>query len=217
MRQADLRKPSKLEQESIHAEAEQVLRSLFEKLPKIRESIVTDIRAAYDGDPAAHSYAEVKMAFPGVLAIASHRIAHELYALNVPSIPRVMSEWTHSKTGCDIHPGAKIGKSFFVDHPTGVVIGETAVIGHNVKLYQGVTIGAKSFPLDEQGRPIKHIRRHPTVEDNVVIYSNATILGGDTVIGKGSTVGGNVFLLESVPAGSFVSNSSAQPKIKTLS
>jgi serine O-acetyltransferase len=176
--------------------------------------LIEDIRAAYDGDPAAHSYAEVKMAYPGILAIASHRIAHELYKLDLPAIPRVMSERTHSKTGCDIHPGAQIGRGFFVDHPTGVVIGETAVIGNRVKLYQGVTIGAKSFPLDENGFPIKHVRRHPTVEDEVVVYSNATILGGDTVIGKGSIIGGAVFLLESVPPNSFVTNRSPQPKVK---
>ena len=215
--QANLRNPSKEEQESIKFLAAKVASDLFNQLPKIRSLVIKDIMAAYDGDPAAHSYAEVKMAFPGVLAIASHRIAHELYLLNVPSVPRIMSEWIHSKTGCDIHPGAKIGEAFFVDHPTGVVIGETAVIGNNVKLYQGVTLGAKSFPLDENGKPIKHIRRHPTVEDNVVIYSNATILGGETVIGKGSTVGGNVFLLESVPPDSFVSSSSGSPKIKAKS
>ena len=196
--------------------AKALLTDLFKELPSIRQFIISDIQAAYDGDPAAHSYAEVKMAFPGVLAIACHRIAHKLYKLNLPVIPRIMSEWTHSQTGCDIHPGAQIGKSFFVDHPTGVVIGETAVIGNNVKLYQGVTLGAKSFPLDENGKPIKHIRRHPTVEDDVVVYSNATILGGETIIGKGTTVGGNVFLVESVAPGSFVTANSAQPKVRGL-
>ena len=150
------------------------------------------------------SFAEVMLAYPGLLAIASHRLDHEFYKLDVPIVPRIMSEWTHTEAGVDIHPGAEIGEGFFIDHATGVVIGETTKIGRQVKLYQGVTLGAKSFPLDESGRPIKHIQRHPTVEDNVVIYANATILGGDTVIGAGSTIGGNVFLMESVPAGSFV-------------
>jgi len=211
---ANLRQADKKEVESVSSCASQLLSDLLKELPKIRQFIISDIQAAYDGDPAAHSYAEVKMAFPGVLAIACHRISHKLYQLNLPVIPRIMSEWTHSQTGCDIHPGAQIGQSFFVDHPTGVVIGETAVIGNNVKLYQGVTLGAKSFPLDENGKPIKHIRRHPTVEDDVVIYSNATILGGKTIIGKGTTVGGNVFLVESVAAGSLVTANSSQPRVR---
>jgi len=197
----------------VSIEAENLMQSFVQKLPCIRSALIEDIQAAYDGDPAAHSYAEVMMAYPGLLAIASHRLAHELYKLDIPAIPRVMSEWIHTKTGCDIHPGATIGKGFFVDHPTGVVIGETAIIGNRVKLYQGVTIGAKSFPLDENGRPIKHIRRHPEVEDDVIIYSNATILGGKTVIGKGATIGGNVFLMKSVPANSMVTNQSPEPKI----
>jgi len=148
------------------------------------------------------------------MAIVSHRISHELYKLNVPLIPRIMSEWTHQETGIDIHPGARIGQGFFIDHGTGVVIGETSVIGKNVKLYQGVTIGAKSFPLDENGNPIKNIQRHPTLEDDVVVYSNASILGGDTVIGAGSTVAGNVFLMKSVPAGSLVANGAEGPLVK---
>lgn len=197
----------------VSAEAHKLLEVFFQKLPSIRAALIQDIQAAYDGDPAAHSFAEVKMAYPGLLAIASHRIAHELYLLDIPTIPRVMSELTHTQTGCDIHPGATIGKGFFVDHPTGVVIGETAIIGNNVKLYQGVTIGAKSFPLDDKGRPIKHIRRHPEVKDNVVIYSNATILGGKTVIGAGATIGGNVFLMKSVPANCIVTNQSPEPRV----
>jgi len=185
-------------------ESQRLMREFTRSLPRIRKLVIEDVRAAYDGDPAALTYAEVQLAYPGLLAITSHRLAHEFYRLNVPVVPRIMSEWTHSQTGVDIHPGAEIGHSFFIDHATGVVVGETTRIGNNVKVYQGVTLGAKSFPLDEHGRPIKHIKRHPTVEDNVVIYANATILGGDTVIGNGSTIGGNVFLMESVPPNSFV-------------
>lgn len=191
----------------------EVLTSFFGRLGTIRAAIVDDIRAAYDGDPAAMSYAEVKLSYPGLLAVATYRIAHELYSLNVPIIARVMSEWAHAKTGVDIHPGAQIGRRFFVDHATGVVIGETSHIGCNVKLYQGVTLGAKSFSLDSSGNPVKRVQRHPTVEDDVVIYSNATILGGDTVIGKGSTIGGNVFLMESVPPGSIVVQDGTAPKV----
>jgi len=159
----------------------------------------------------------VQLAYPGVLAITSHRLAHELYLLDVPIVPRIMSEWTHSVTGVDIHPGARIGHGFFIDHATGVVIGETTRIGNHVKIYQGVTLGARSFPLDENGHPIKHIQRHPTVENDVVIYANATILGGDTVIGQGSTIGGNVFLMESVPPNSFVMSEHPELRIKQRS
>lgn len=170
----------------------------------IRRMLLEDIEAAYNGDPAALTCAEVKLAYPGMLAISTHRLAHELYDLDVPIIPRIMSEWAHGLTGIDIHPGAKIGHGFFIDHGTGVVIGETSSIGNHVKLYQGVTLGAKSFPLDKDGNPTKHIKRHPSVEDNVIIYANSTILGGKTQIGKNSTVGGNVFLMESVPKNSFI-------------
>lgn len=193
------------EETDLPAEAARVVQAFSKALPKVRWLIIEDVRAAYAGDPAALTFAEVQLAYPGLLAIASHRLAHELYKLKVPLVPRVMSEWTHSQTGADIHPGAQIGHGFFIDHATGVVIGETTVIGNHVKLYQGVTLGARSFPLDANGNPIKHIKRHPTVEDNVVIYANATILGGDTVIGRGSTVGGNVFLMETVPPASTVS------------
>lgn len=182
----------------------EILNTFLSRIPQIRTLLIEDIKAAYNGDPAALSYAEIKLAYPGLVAITSHRIAHELYKLEVPLIPRIMSEYTHSLTGIDIHPGATIGKGFFIDHGTGVVIGETSHIGNNVKLYQGVTLGAKSFPLDEHGRPIKHIQRHPTVEDDVVIYANSTILGGDTVLGRGTTVAGNVFLMKSTPPGSLV-------------
>jgi serine O-acetyltransferase len=193
----------------------EIVNTFLKKLPEIRTLLIEDVKAAYNGDPAALSYAEVKLAYPGLLAITSHRIAHEFYKLDVPLIPRIMSEYTHSLTGIDIHPGATIGKGFFIDHGTGVVIGETCHIGDNVKLYQGVTLGAKSFPLDEHGRPIKHIQRHPTVEDDVVVYANSTILGGDTVIGKGSTVAGNVFLMRSTPPRSLVTRTEEGTMIRT--
>ncbi len=196
------------------AESFRAMRAFYDRLPEIRKLVVEDIKAAYEGDPAALTYAEVQLAYPGLLAVVSHRLAHELYKLDIPIVPRVMSEWTHSKTGVDINPGARIGHGFFIDHATGVVIGETCHIGNNVKLYQGVTLGAKSFPLDDNGRPIKHVQRHPTVEDNVVIYANATILGGDTVIGKGTTIGGNVFIMDSVPPNSFVASKHPELHIK---
>lgn len=196
------------------AEARRIMSRFFERLPDVRSLLIEDVRAAYEGDPAALTYAEVQLAYPGVLAIASHRLAHELYRLDVPIVPRIMSEWTHAQTGVDIHPGAQVGHGFFIDHATGVVIGETSVIGNNVKLYQGVTLGARSFPLDANGFPVKHIKRHPTVEDGVVIYANATILGGNTVIGRGATVGGNVFLMESVPPNSIVSANHPELRIK---
>lgn len=205
-----------LTHEEAEKESTRIMRLLLERIPEVRRMLIEDVQAAYEGDPAALTYAEVQLAYPGILAIASHRLAHELYLLDVPIIPRIMSEWTHAKTGVDIHPGATIGHGFFVDHGTGVVIGETTIIGNHVKIYQGVTLGARSFALDEKGQPIKHIKRHPTVEDHVVIYSNAAILGGSTVIGKGSTVGGNVFLMESVPPNSFVVNEHPELKIKQL-
>lgn len=201
--------------EDVAAEAQRILGLFLNTLPTIRNMLIDDVRAAYAGDPAAASYAEVKIAYPGVLAIASHRIAHELYALNVPILPRIMNEWTHAKAGIDIHPGARIGRGFFIDHGTGVVIGETARIGRGVKIYQGVTLGAKSFPLDENGNPIKHIQRHPTVEDHVIIYSNTTVLGGKTVIGHDSVIGGNVFLMDSVPPHSFVTKTVEKASVRT--
>jgi serine O-acetyltransferase len=201
--------------EDIASAAEEIIGRFIETIPGVRTMIIEDVKAAYNGDPAALSYAEVKLAYPGLLAITSHRIAHEFYKLDVPLIPRIMSEYTHSLTGIDIHPGATIGRGFFIDHGTGVVIGETSHIGNNVKLYQGVTLGAKSFPLDEHGRPIKHIQRHPTVEDGVVVYANSTILGGDTVIGSGTTVAGNVFLMKSTPPNSLVARAEGGVVIRT--
>jgi serine O-acetyltransferase len=195
-------------------EAARILESFCARLPEVRRLLIEDVKAAYEGDPAALTYAEVQLAYPGLLAIASHRVAHELYALEVPIVPRVMSEWTHSMTGVDIHPGARIGHGFFIDHGTGVVVGETTVIGNGVKIYQGVTLGARSFPLDENGFPVKHVKRHPTVEDNVVIYAHATILGGSTVIGAGATIGGNVFIMESVPGNSVVTAIHPELRIK---
>ena len=184
--------------------AENVTKHLLTQLPKIRERLKGDVGAAFDGDPAAKSYEEIVISYPCITAIATYRIAHELYLKQVPLIPRIMTECAHAKTGIDIHPGAKIGKNFFIDHGTGVVVGETTVIGDNVKIYQGATLGALSFPKDERGRIIKGGKRHPTIEDNVTIYAEATILG-DVVIGKGTVIGGNVWIKESVPAGVTVS------------
>ncbi|MDQ7823335.1 MAG: serine O-acetyltransferase EpsC [Candidatus Eremiobacteraeota bacterium] len=175
----------------------------MERLPAIQQLLTTDVQAAYEGDPAAMSPDECIFCYPGILAITNHRIAHELYRLGIPLIPRIISEHAHSITGIDIHPGATIGESFFIDHGTGVVIGETAEIGKNVRLYQGVTLGAKSFPLDADGKPIKGIKRHPIVEDDVIIYSGATVLGRIT-LGKGSVIGGNVWLTSSIPPGTVV-------------
>jgi serine O-acetyltransferase len=171
---------------------------LLGSIPAIRELLVSDIEAAYDGDPAAHSVEEIILAYPGLQAIAVHRLAHVLHADDVPIVPRVMSEYAHSRTGIDIHPGATIGRRFFIDHGTGVVVGATCVIGDNVKLYQGVTLGARSFAHDDRGRIIKGTKRHPDIEDDVTIYSGATILGPVT-IGRGSVVGGNVWITKNVP------------------
>jgi serine O-acetyltransferase len=180
--------------------AENVTRHVLTKLPKIREQLKGDVSGAFDGDPAAKSYEEIVISYPCIIAIATYRIAHELYLKQVPLIPRIMTECAHARTGIDIHPGATIGANFFIDHGTGVVIGETSVIGNNVKIYQGATLGALSFPKDERGRIIKGGKRHPTIEDNVTIYAEATILG-DVVIGKGAVIGGNVWIKESVPPG----------------
>ncbi|MEM1507421.1 MAG: serine O-acetyltransferase EpsC [Candidatus Bathyarchaeia archaeon] len=184
--------------------ARMIVREVLEKIPEIRAVLSGDIQAAYDGDPAAKSTDEVILSYPCVLAIATYRIAHELYIRGVPLIPRIMTEYAHSKTGIDIHPGAKIGKNFFIDHGTGVVVGETTEIGDNVKIYQGVTLGALSFPRDERGKIIKGLKRHPTVGNNVVIYSGATILGGETVIGNDAVIGGNAWITSSIPAGTKV-------------
>ena len=173
--------------------------SFLEKLPEIRRVLQTDIHAAYVGDPAATSFEEILLSYPSLEMLSIHRITHELYKLGIPLIPRMMSEYGHRITGIDIHPGASIGEHFFMDHGTGIVIGETTEIGKNVKMYQGVTLGAKSFELDDHGNPIKGIKRHPKIEDNVIIYSHATILGGDTVIGHDSVIGASVWLMKSVP------------------
>lgn len=184
--------------------AERITKAFISKMPDVMLLLIDDVQAAYEGDPAAQSPSETIFCYPGIYAITNHRIAHELYILGVPVIPRIISENAHSVTGIDIHPGAKIGSSFFIDHGTGVVIGETAVIGDRVRIYQGVTLGAKRFPLDAQGRPIKGIARHPVIENDVVIYAGATILGRITV-GARSIIGGNVWLTHSVPPGSFIS------------
>ena len=178
----------------------------MDSLCDIARVLNTDILAAYEGDPAARSAEEILLAYPAFEAISIFRLAHKLYELKVPLIPRMMTEQAHSTTGIDIHPGATIGEYFFIDHGTGVVVGETCVIGHHVKLYQGVTLGAKSFACDEGGNPVKGVHRHPRVGNNVVIYAGATILGGDTHIGDGCTIGGSVWLTKSVPAGSTIYN-----------
>lgn len=177
--------------------------NLLSKIPTVRDVLKTDVQAAYEGDPAAQSFEEVVISYPYIIAIAIHRVAHELYLMEVPLIPRIMSEYAHSKTGIDIHPGARIGEHFFIDHGTGVVIGETAIIGNRVKIYQGVTLGALSFPKDERGQLIRDQKRHPTLDDEVTVYAEATILG-DITIGKGAVVGGNVWIRESVPPGVMV-------------
>jgi serine O-acetyltransferase len=181
--------------------AQVVVKELLEEIPEVREVLSGDIEAAYSGDPAAVSTEEVILSYPCVLAITTYRIAHELYLRGIPLIPRIMSEHVHSLTGIDIHPGAKIGKNFFIDHGTGVVIGETTEIGDNVKLYQGVTLGALSFPKDEKGQIIRGIKRHPTIGNNVVIYSGATLLGADAIIGDNVVIGGNVWITSPVAPG----------------
>jgi serine O-acetyltransferase len=187
--------------------AQNVTHDLLMKLPEIRELLKDDVGAAFSGDPAAKSYEEIVISYPCITAIATYRIAHELFLQSVPLIPRIMTECAHAKTGIDIHPGARIGRSFFIDHGTGVVIGETTVIGNNVKIYQGATLGALSFRRDAHGRIIKGGKRHPTIEDDVTIYAEATILGNVT-IGKGAVIGGNVWVKESVPPGVTVTTSS---------
>jgi serine O-acetyltransferase len=183
--------------------AEEVLSVFLAELPPVRRVLWTDVDAAYEGDPAAKSYEEIILAYPALEAIAIYRMAHLLYD-KVPLIPRIMTEWAHSRTGIDIHPGAKIGSHFFIDHGTGAVIGETCEIGSRVKLYHSVTLGARSFQKDEHGKIKKGGKRHPTLEDDVTIYPNSTVLGGETVIGARSTIGGNVFLVQSVPPDSLV-------------
>ena len=191
------------EGDSVYAtylKAEEICCQIVNKLPEMRATLETDVIAAYNGDPAAMNFGEVISCYPAVKALTNYRLAHELHRLNVPLIPRILTEIAHSETGIDIHPGAQIGRYFTIDHGTGVVIGATTVIGNHVKLYQGVTLGAKSFPLDENGNPIKGIPRHPIIEADVIIYSNATILGRIT-IGRGAVIGGNLWVTDDVPAG----------------
>ena len=190
-------------------EAALIAAKFISHLPEMRRVLATDVAAAYNGDPAAHSFGEVISCYPAIRAISNYRIAHELLRLGVPLIPRIITEMAHSETGIDIHPGAVIGSHFTIDHGTGVVIGETCIIGNNVKLYQGVTLGAKSFPLDADGKPIKGIPRHPILEDNVIVYSNATILGRIT-IGQGATVGGNIWVMDNVPPGARIVQTKAK-------
>jgi len=181
------------------AAASALAMAVLGELPDIRRAVHTDVVAAYEGDPAARSVEEIILSYPCVLVISLQRIAHALYRREVPLLPRMMTEYGHERTGADIHPGARIGSHFFIDHCTGVVIGETARIGNHVKIYQGVTLGAKSFVTDDQGRPVKGVQRHPRLDDHVVVYPGATILGGDTVIGEHCVVGSNVWLMESMP------------------
>jgi serine O-acetyltransferase len=185
--------------------AHELAEIFLRRLPQIRALLIRDVQAAFDGDPAALNLDEIILAYPGVLAVSVYRIAHALYDLGVPMMARIMTEWAHSKTGCDIHPGASIGPAFFIDHATGVVIGETTHIGEGVKIYQGVTLGALSLPRDASGHIIRGKKRHPTVEDGATLYANATVLGGQTVVGAHSVIGGSVFLTFSVPPRSRVS------------
>jgi len=208
------RKISECPQDVCKKRAEVVVKELLEELPEIRTKLSGDIQAAYSGDPAAVSTEEVILSYPCVLAITTYRIAHELYLRGVPLIPRIMAEHLHSQTGIDIHPGAKIGKNFFIDHGTGVVIGETAEIGDNVKIYQGVTLGALSFPKDEKGNIIKGRKRHPTIGNNVVIYSGATLLGPDAVIGDNVVIGGNTWITSPVEADTKITRAPVELKYK---
>ena len=191
--------------EAAEAAAEEICAAFAERLPEVKRLLLLDVEALYEGDPAAVSREEVMISYPGFRAITIFRIAHELYLLKAPLIPRIMTEYAHERTGIDIHPGATVGEYFFIDHGTGIVVGETTTIGDHVKLYQGVTLGARSFELDENGNPVKNIKRHPDIGNYVVIYANATILGGDTVIGDHCVIGGNTWLTRSVAAGSVIS------------
>lgn len=182
----------------IKAKAEETVEKFIERIPAIRDYLYTDIQAAYDGDPAAYSTEEIIFCYPGVFAVSVYRIAHELWLLGVPMIPRIISEYAHNLTGIDIHPGATIGKYFFIDHGTGIVIGETTVIGEHVKIYQGVTLGGLST---RKGQQLKGVKRHPTIGNNVTIYSNTSILGGETIIGNDVVIGGNAFIIKSIPEG----------------
>ena len=192
----------KKDEQNIRERAENITRTFLDRLPRIQEMLWKDVEAEYDGDPAANSKEEIIFCYPGIFAIFVYRIAHELYELQVPFIPRIMTEYAHGETGIDINPGAKIGEYFFIDHVTGIVIGETTVIGNHVKIYQGVTLGALST---QKGQGLSGVKRHPTIEDNVVIYANTTILGGETVVGCNSVVAGNTFVVSSIPRDTKVS------------
>src|ERR1700732_318137 len=194
--------------------AHEVAQIFLRRLPQIRALLIRDVQAAFDGDPAALNLDEIILAYPGVLAVSVYRIAHALYDLGVPMMARIMTEWAHSKTGCDIHPGATIGAAFFIDHATGVVIGETTHIGDGAKIYQGVPLGALSLPRDASGHLIRGKKRHPTVESGSTLYANATVLGGQTVVGADSVIGGSVFLTRSVPPRSRVSLK--EPELRVL-
>jgi len=196
------RRPDLHDASSIEAKADKIIYEFLSKIPELRSTIELDVQAAFDGDPAAVNKDEILLAYPGVFAISVYRLAHELQLLSVPLIPRIMTEYAHNLTGIDIHPGASIGKYFFIDHGTGVVIGETTTIGDHVKIYQGVTLGALST---REGQNLRGVKRHPTIEDDVTVYSGTSILGGNTVIGRGATIGSNVFLTRSVPAGTKLS------------
>ncbi len=189
-----------IDSDAFVADAKGLAEIFVEKLQEIRVVLSTDIQAAYDGDPACKNLGEVILCYPGLQAVLVHRVAHELYKLDIPYLPRMMAEWIHGETGIDIHPGAQIGKHFFIDHGTGVVIGETCVIGEYVKIYQGVTLGALSFPTDGSGALVRDTKRHPTIQDNVVIYANATVLGGRTLVGHDSVIGSSVWLTRSIDA-----------------
>lgn len=202
-------------QDHIDAEAARIISAFARDLPALRKLLDTDVDAAFLGDPAARSVDEVLICYPSMLAIIHHRLAHKLYLLGAPLVARIISEIAHSETGIDIHPGASIGESFFIDHGTGVVIGETAIVGNRVRLYQGVTLGAQRFTIDDQGRLEKAQPRHPIVEDDVVIYAGATILGR-IIIGRDSVIGGNIWLTESVPAGSHIRQAKAQYEVTRL-
>lgn len=200
--------------ENIQSRGEEIVAEFLMRLPRLRGILATDVQAAYDGDPAAYNTDEVIFSYPGFFAVTINRIAHELHTMGVPMIPRMMTEYAHNLTGIDIHPGATIGKYFFIDHGTGVVVGETTIIGDNVKLYQGVTLGALST---RGGQSLRDIKRHPTLEDNVTVYSGASILGGETVIGAGAVIGSNAFLTSSVPAHTRVSIKNPELQFKDRS
>jgi serine O-acetyltransferase len=205
--------PPTVTEADIAAVAGRLTLEYLDHLPEIRGLLRDDIQAAFDGDPAAQGHDEVVLCYPGVHAIAVHRLAHPLYLMGVPLVPRIMNEWAHHRAGVDIHPGARIGRSFFIDHGTGVVIGETTVIGDRVKIYQGVTLGALSFRRHEDGTVVKGGRRHPRVEDDVTIYAGATILGGDTVIGRGAVIGGGAWITRPVPPGAKVRGGHQSPPL----